>query len=103
MKKSFLFAFFIFYLFSFHGVEFLCASSGEKVVLAEVNGEVIDEGLLQERIKAIHRYKPGARPEGGAGGVNISDFLQELIDERLMIQEARGVGLDRDHGFENRV
>ncbi|MBN1840859.1 MAG: peptidyl-prolyl cis-trans isomerase [Deltaproteobacteria bacterium] len=103
MKKSFLFAFFIFYLFFLHGVESLCASSGKKVVLAEVNGEAIDEGLLQERIKAIHRYKPGARPEGGAGGVDISDLLQELIDERLMIQEARGVGLDRDPGFEKRV
>ena len=70
----------------------VCAGSDKELVLAEVNGDIIDEGALQERIRAIHRHKPGMRPEGGAGRIKISDLVEEMIDERLMIQEARSHG-----------
>ncbi len=67
--------------------------------LAEVNGEVIYEEALYERIRAVHRYKPQTRSEGSAGGIRILDLIEEMIDERLIIQDAYKVELDRSADF----
>ncbi len=75
----------------------------ESPVLAEVNGETIDEGALDEKIKAIHKNMPGVRPEGGAGRLNIARLVEDMIDERLMIQEARRVELDKSSDFERKL
>lgn len=79
-----------------------CAAA-DTAVLAEVNGEVIDEDALYERIKAIHRNKPQARPEEGAGSIKILDIVEEMIDERLIIQEAYRVELDRSADFTKKI
>ena len=79
-----------------------CAAA-DTAVLAEVNDEVIDEDALCERIKAIHRYKPQIRPEEGAGSIKVLTIVEEMIDERLIIQEAYSVELDRSAGFTKNI
>ncbi|NVL90220.1 MAG: SurA N-terminal domain-containing protein [Desulfobacterales bacterium] len=81
----------------------LYSASEHTTVLAEVNGETIDETALQDRIKAIHRYKPPIQSESGAGSIKILDLLEQMIDERLMIQEAYRVKLDESPGFEKKI
>jgi parvulin-like peptidyl-prolyl isomerase len=78
-------------------------SRADNQVLAEVNGEIIDEDDLKERIDAIHRYKRGMRPMGEASGISILDITEQLIDERIMIQEARRVELDRTAYFTEKI
>ncbi len=103
MRKLFFLVTFILVLLALPRAQCVCAGSGKEIVLAEVNGDIIDEGALQERIRAIHRHKPGMRPEGGAGSIKISDVVEEMIDQRLMIQEAYRLQLDRDPAFTKRV
>ncbi len=79
------------------------AIAGENSVIAEVNGETIDEKTLNDRIRTIHRYKPEMRPEGGAGQLSISDLIKDMIDERLMIQEALRVELDKSDDFKKKM
>ena len=76
-----------------------CCAAMDAAVLAEVNGEAINKDDLQRRIKAIHRNKPQIRPEKGAGGIEVLDIVEEIIDERLIIQDAYRVELDRSADF----
>lgn len=94
---------FTFLLFAVVCVNDLYCGSPDTRVLAEVNGEVIDEDALYERIKAIHRYKPQIRPEDGAGGIKILTIVEEMIDERLIIQDAYRVELDRSADFTKKI
>jgi parvulin-like peptidyl-prolyl isomerase len=71
----------------------------DAAVLAEVNGEAINKDDLQKRIKAIHRNKPQIRPEKGAGGIEVLDIVEDMINERLIIQDAYRVELDRSADF----
>ena len=103
MKRSFFLASFIFFLLPQANLQCLHAASAKNTVLAEVNGETIDQNTLHEKINSIHRYKAGIRPEGGAGSLDISDIVEGMIDERLMIQEARRAELDRSGDFEKKM
>lgn len=76
-----------------------CCAAMDAGVLAEVNGEVINKDDFQERIKAIHRNKPQIRREKGAGSIEVLDIVEEMIDERLIIQEAYRMELDRSADF----
>jgi len=76
-----------------------CCAAMDAAVLAKVNGEAINKDDLQDRIKAIHRNKSQIRPEKGASGIKILDIVEEMIDERLIIQEAYRVELDRSADF----
>ena len=103
MKKLFIFVFFVFFLIVVSNIAVPCCAAMDAAVLAEVNGEIIAEGALQERIKAIHRYKPQIRPEEGAGGIKILAIVEEMIDERLIIQDAYRVELDRSADFIKKI
>lgn len=81
----------------------LYSASEHTTVLAEVRGDIIDEKALQDRIGALHRFKPLFKPEGGAGGIKILDLLEQMIDERLMIQEAYRIELDKNPDFEKKL
>jgi hypothetical protein len=85
------------------GNESLYCASDQTTVLAEVNGKTIDERAIQDRIKAIHRYRPPSQSEGGAGSIKISGLLEQMIDEGLIIQDAYRVELDRDPDFEKKL
>ena len=76
-----------------------CCAAMDAAILAKVNGEAINKDDLQDRIKVIHRNKSQIRPEKGAGGIKILDIVEEMIDERLIIQEAYRVELDTSADF----
>ena len=101
-KSSLLVLMTLFWLTAADNGALYCAS-GYTTVLAEVNGETIDETAIENRIKAIHRYKPPIQPEGGAGSIKILDLLEEMIDEALIIQEAYRIELDREPDFEKKL
>lgn len=103
MKKLSVFALMALFWLAVAGVDVLYCGSPDTRVLAEVNGEVIDEDALLERIKAIHRSKPQIRPEEGAGSIKILAIVEEMIDERLIIQDAYRVELDRSADFIKKI
>lgn len=103
MRKLSVFAFIPLLWFVAADNKALYCASEHTAVLAEVKGEIIDERGLQDRINAIHKFKPLIKPDGGVGGINILDLLEQMINERLMIQEAYRVELDKDPDFEKRL
>jgi peptidyl-prolyl cis-trans isomerase C len=67
-----------------------CASLQHKEdVLALVNGEPVTGGDLKYSLTIAHRREDLS----SAGALNLSQFIQKLIDDRLIIQEARRMGM----------
>ena len=67
-----------------------CASLQQKeAVLAVVNGEPVTEGDLRYSLSIAHRREDLS----SAGALNLLEFVQKLIDDRLIIQEARRMGM----------
>jgi len=99
MKKLFVFVLFVFCMCGVVYMAVPCCAAMDAAVLAEVNGEAINKDALQKRIKAIHRNKPQIRPEEGAGRIDVMEIVEEMIDERLIIQDAYRVELDRSADF----
>jgi parvulin-like peptidyl-prolyl isomerase len=68
-----------------------CASLQQKEnVLAVVNGEPITERDLQYSLQIAHRREDLS----SAKELNLSQFIQKLIDDKLVIQEARRMGAE---------
>jgi len=103
MKKLFVFVLFVFCMGGVVYMAVPCCAAMDAAVLAEVNGEAINKDDLQKRIKAIHRNKPQIRPEKGAGGIEVLDIVEDMIDERLIIQDAYRVELDRSAAFIKKI
>lgn len=82
----------------------LFASSKNTTILAKVNGDLIDEHALEDKLRTIHYNKMLLAPDSKASihCVNILDVIEEMIDERLMIQEALRLGLDKEADFVRR-
>lgn len=72
-------------------------------VIARVNGYDIDVDAFQKRISNIHKYKPMVRPEGGVKGIDIQNIVQDMINDRLIIQEAYKVRLAESPSFQRLV
>ncbi len=69
-----------------------CAASGKKEkVFAVVNGESITEGDLTYSLNIAHRREDLSSTKT----INILQFLQKLIDDKLIIQEAHRMELNR--------
>jgi peptidyl-prolyl cis-trans isomerase C len=67
-----------------------CASLQHKEgVLAVVNGEPVTEGDLGYSLTIAHRREDLS----SAGALDLPEFVQKLIDDRLIIQEARRMGM----------
>jgi peptidyl-prolyl cis-trans isomerase C len=67
-----------------------CASLQHKEdVLAVVNGEPITVGDFKYSLTIAHRREDLS----SAGTLNLSQFVQKLIDDRLIVQEARRMGM----------
>lgn len=77
----------------------VCASACG-TVLAGVNGHAITDGDLMQRIELIHTYKSSRRPEAIEKKVDVLSLLEQLIDERLVIEEAYRLKLDGEPGLE---
>jgi peptidyl-prolyl cis-trans isomerase C len=68
-----------------------CASLQHKEdVLAVVNGEPITAGDFKYSLTISHRREDLS----SAGALNLSQFVQKLIDDRLIVQEARRMGME---------
>lgn len=68
-----------------------CASLLQKEdILAVVNGEPIIEEDLKYSLQIAHRREDLS----SAGAMDISQFIQKLVDDRLIIQEAYRMGME---------
>ncbi|OHE60280.1 MAG: hypothetical protein A2Z47_03890 [Thermodesulfovibrio sp. RBG_19FT_COMBO_42_12] len=68
-----------------------CASLPQKEnILAVVNGEPITEEDMKYSLQIAHRREDLS----SAGTLNLSQFVQKLIDDRLIIQEAQRIGME---------
>ncbi|MDY7001244.1 MAG: peptidyl-prolyl cis-trans isomerase [Thermodesulfobacteriota bacterium] len=103
MKKLFIFLLLLFFLFPPVSGKRVYADSVNATVIAEVNGEIIDEDDLVDRIKDIHRNKPMMPAEGGASGIDVSEIVEQLVTERLMIQEAYLLKLEQTPDFVKKI
>ncbi len=69
-----------------------CASVGQKdTVLALVDGDTITEGDLKYSLTVAHRKEDLS----SAGSLDISRYVNKLIDDRLFVHEARTAGMDQ--------
>jgi len=69
----------------------------KSIVIARVNDFQITRDDLMEELRQFHLHQ---RHTGQAGELNIPSFLQDMIDRRLFIQEARRMRLDQTPGFQ---
>jgi parvulin-like peptidyl-prolyl isomerase len=79
-----------------------CATKGlspEETTLALVNGEPVTARDLEEGFESSHRGHTVML--AGAGAVR--EFLEKSIDRRLLVQEARHIGLESDPGIRQAV
>jgi len=72
--------------------------SGEKPV-AWVDGVPVTEGDLKEALKITHRTE-AVRPDEH---LDLMDYVNKLIDDRLIVQEAYRMGLDKDSWVQNKM
>ncbi|MEW5800835.1 MAG: peptidyl-prolyl cis-trans isomerase [bacterium] len=76
-----------------------CVSSlrPNSIVIARVNDFPITQADFVEELRQFHLHN---RPTAQAKELDIASFLQDMIDRRLIIQEARRMGLDQQEGFQ---
>ena len=72
-------------------------------IIANVNGYNISLDELEEKLVNIHRIKQMTNLEGKAGSIDTDKIIEELINERLLIQEAYRVELDDDPFFQGKI
>jgi len=77
-----------------YGASISCCEA-KRIVIAVVNGEAIDEDYLLEIIRDIHMDKSRSFPRGEAAGIDIKEIIENLINERLITQEAVRLGFDQ--------
>lgn len=69
-----------------------CASVSQKeAVLAVVDNEPVTEGDLKYSLSIAHRREDLS----SAGTLNLSEYVRKLVDDRLIINEARSAGMDK--------
>ena len=71
----------------------------DETVLASVNGEPVTLQDIQEGFEGSHRGHTLLL----AGSEAMREFLDKTVDRRLLIQEARRIGLDDDAGIREAV
>jgi len=102
-KKSIGFIIFVFVAYVAPGCSLYSVSHDDPSIIAYVNGNNITMDALKEKLYNIHRIKQMTNSEGKAGGIDIDEVIEELINERLIIQEAYRVELDEDPFFQGKV
>ncbi len=66
-----------------------CASLGGPRAVAVVNGEAVTDQEVQRSLGRIHSAESAAKPPA----VDLTAFVQRSVDDKLMLQEARRMGL----------
>jgi peptidyl-prolyl cis-trans isomerase C len=88
VKRILLFAIYCLLFTTFHG----CASVPQKgAVLAVVDNEPITEADLRYSLNIAHRREDLS----SAGNLNLTEYVRKLVDDRLIINEARTAGMDK--------
>lgn len=72
-------------------------------IVANVNGYNISMNDIEKKLVNIHRIKQRTNLEGKAGSIDTDKIIEELINERVIIQEAYRVELDEDSFFQAKV
>jgi hypothetical protein len=104
MSKLSGYVLFAFLLFAIVCVNNLYCASEKSLVIVEVNGRIIDEKSFQELIKALHVNKPKIRlDDDKQSGIKLSEIVEQMINDCLMIQEARILNLDNDPDFRKKI
>lgn len=67
--------------------------------LARVNGEIVGETMLRQQFVKRH----GGHEKFLGGEADLRKFLELVVDQRLLIQEAYNLGLDQDAKVKPRV
>ena len=73
---------------------------GGKKAVATVNGEPISLEEFRDMLASLHE---GAGEKQAGGARNYSDLLRRMIDGKLVLQEARNIGLDTLPDFRETV
>jgi len=68
-------------------------------ILALVDGTPVTRGDLEYSLNIAHRREDMS----SAKGMDIDKFVQKLIDEKIIIEEARRMGLEDDPNFQRKV
>jgi peptidyl-prolyl cis-trans isomerase C len=68
-----------------------CASLQKENVLAVVDGEPITEENLKYSLQITHRREDLS----SAGVLNLTQYVQNMVDDRLIIDEARRISMDQ--------
>ena len=70
-------------------------------IIARINDSLITTDNLIEELQRFHleKMRLGQESLAAAARLDLRSFVDELIDRKLFIQEARRMGLDRDRGF----
>jgi len=93
---------FVDYFSSFLLIIFLlsgCASiPKDENIIAIVDGESVVTGDLDYSLQIAHRRKLSSTKD-----INISDFINKLIEEKLLVQEARRMGMGDDTQINEKV
>ena len=90
-------------VFTVPGCFFYSVFHDNSSIIANVNGHNISLDEIEEKLVNIHRIKQLTNPEGKAGSIDIDRIIDELINERLIIQEAYNVELDEDPFFQEKI
>ncbi|MGD2079568.1 MAG: peptidyl-prolyl cis-trans isomerase [Nitrospirota bacterium] len=68
-------------------------------VVAWVNGEPVTKGDVVYQLQVAHRREDLS----GAGAIDVSEYVQKVIDNTLLVQEARIMGLNNTPSFRKAV
>ncbi len=82
-----------------HGCALYSVFPEDSSVVAIVNNYSIDIDAFQKKISHIHKLKP----MGKSGGIDIQHIVEDMINNRLIIQESYRVKLDEDPLLQEKV
>ncbi|MCJ7615075.1 MAG: SurA N-terminal domain-containing protein, partial [Desulfobacterales bacterium] len=99
-KKTIVFILFVFVASVVPGCSLYSVFHDDPSIIANINGDNITMDALEEKLVTVHRIKQMTNLEGKAGSIDIDKVIEELINERLIIQEAYRVELDEDPIFQ---
>ncbi len=75
------------------------AGKRSKLILAEVNGDQITEDELAYALTIEHRRERLSK----TGALDLRGYLEKLIDDKLIVQEAIQMGLDEDPAVKRKI
>lgn len=79
------------------------ADYNDNLLIATVNGEPLSLEEINTAVREIHMYKPQTRATGESSMLDLEEIIDKLVEERLIIQEARRLGLREMETFKRNI